>query len=87
MSISLTHSLSKRFIANCAICLAAIDRLCRVVGGWASVGPARFDLDSMSEDHLADIGLRRFSHREHWIDGSETALPASTDYESRPNAP
>lgn len=83
MIISTPNSLSKRFIASTAMLLAAI----RHLEGWVSIGSARSDLDLLSDAQLADIGLRRFSYCERRLDGSETALPASNEYETRPNAP
>lgn len=83
MIISTPNSLSKRFIASTAMLLAAI----RHLGGWVSIGSTRSELDLLSDAQLADIGLRRFSYCERRLDGSETALPASNEYETRPNAP
>ena len=87
MIISTPNSLSNRFIASTAVLLAAMRHLCGVVGGWVSIGSARSDLDLLSDAQLADIGLRRFSYCERRLDGSETALPASNEYETSPNAP
>ncbi|CAN7350050.1 hypothetical protein [Devosia sp. LjRoot3] len=84
MSISFVPH-SRKHGAKLAAILARIGGAVRALCNVASPRPVRSDLDFLNHEQLAEIGIRRFSQRERWLDGRETSLPSSSNYGTRPN--
>lgn len=84
MSISFVPH-SRKHGAKLAAILARISGAIRALCSVASLPPVRSDLDFLNDEQLAEIGIRRFSQRERWLDGRETSLPSSSNYDTRPN--
>lgn len=86
MSISFVPH-SRKQGAKLAAILARISGAIRALCSVVSFPPVRSDLDFLNDEQLAEIGIRRFSQRERWLDGRETSLPSSSNYDARPNDP